>query len=110
MVKSHLVHLRENYVECRGRQSEVGALVADAAPGFALILRRLARLDGAPAATNAEVNAWAARRPGLDARTVGDVLAMSGNQAAGVDAIRIYPAYLAAVEQLWLFIDRWKSE
>ena len=110
LVKSHLVHLRENYVECRGRQSDVGELVAHAAPGFALILRRLARLDGAPAATNAEVNAWAARRPGLDARTVGDVLAMSGNHAAGVDAIRIYPAYLAAVEQLWVFIDRWKSE
>ena len=110
LVKSHLVHLRENYVECRGRQSEVSALVADAAPGFALILRRLARLDGAPAATNADISAWAARRPGLDARTVGDVLALSGNHAAGVDAIRIYPAYLAAVEQLWVFIDRWKSE
>jgi len=110
LVKSHLVHLRENYVECRGRQSDVSALVADAAPGFALILRRLARLDGAPAATNADLSAWATRRPGLDARAVGDVLAMAGHQAAGVDAIRIYPAYLAAVEQLWLFIDRWKSE
>ena len=27
LVKSHLLHLRENYVECRGRQSDVGALV-----------------------------------------------------------------------------------
>jgi hypothetical protein len=110
LVKSHLVHLRENYVECRGRQSDVSALVADAAPGFALILRRLAKLDGAPAATNADLSAWASRRPGLDARTVGDVLAMAGHHAAGVDAVRIYPGYLAAVEQLWLFIDRWKSE
>ena len=110
LVKSHLVHLRENYVECKGRQSDVAALVADAAPGFALILRRLARLDGAPAATNADISAWASRRPGLDARTVGDVLAMAGHHSAGVDAIRIYPAYLAAVELLWVFIDRWKSE
>ena len=110
LVKSHLVHLRENYVECRGRQSDVSALVADAAPGFALILRRLARLDGAPAATNADLSAWASRRPGLDARAVGDVLAMAGHHAAGVDAVKIYPAYLAAVEQLWMFIDRWKKE
>jgi len=110
LVKSHLVHLRENYVECRGRQSDISALVADAAPGFALILRRLAKLDGAPAATNADLSAWASRRPGLDARTIGDVLAMAGHHAAGVDAVRIYPGYLAAVEQLWLFIDRWKSE
>jgi len=96
-------------VECRGHQSHVSALVADAAPGFALILRRLAKLDGAPAATNADLSAWASRRPGLDARTVGDVLAMAGHHSAGVDAIKIYPAYLVAVEQLWQFIDSWRK-
>jgi hypothetical protein len=109
LVKSHLVHLRENYIECRGRQADVAALVAEAAPAFALILRRLARLDGAPAETNADLSAYAARRPGLDARVVGDVLAMAGHNAAGVDAIRIYPGYLAAVEQLRRFIDSWRS-
>jgi hypothetical protein len=108
-VKSHLLHLRENYVECRGRQSEVAALVAEAAPAFALILRRLARLDGAAAETNADLSAYAAGRPGLDPRVVGDVLAMAGHHASGVDAVRVYPAYLAAVEQLWHFIDRWRS-
>ena len=108
-VKSHLLHLRENYVECRGRQSEVAALVAEAAPAFALILRRLARLDGAAAETNADLSAYAAGRPGLDPRVVGDVLAMAGHHASGVDAVRVYPAYLAAVEQLWHFIDGWRS-
>jgi hypothetical protein len=110
-VKSHLLHLRENYIECRGRQSEVGALVAEAAPAFALILRRLARLDGFPATSAGELGAYATARPGLDARTVGAILSLSGGQqASGVDAIRIYPAYLAAVEQLWHFIDRWRAE
>lgn len=109
LVKSHLVHLRENYVECRGRHTDVAALVAEAARAFALILRRLARLDGAPAATNADLSAFAALRPGLDPRVVGDVLAMAGHNA-GVDAIRLYPAYLAAVEQLWRFIDSWRAE
>lgn len=110
-VKSHLVHLRENYIECRGRQTEVGALVTEAAPAFALILRRLARLDGFAAETHADLGTYAAQRPGLDARTVGSVLALSSNHhASGVDAMRLYPAYLAAVEQLWHFIDRWKSE
>jgi hypothetical protein len=109
-VKSHLLHLRENYIDCRGRQSEVGALVSEGAPAFALILRRLARLDGFPANTHADLGTYAARRPGLDARTVGSILALSGNhQASGVDAIRLYPAYLAAVERLWHFIDGWRS-
>lgn len=108
-VKSHLLHLRENYIECRGRQSDVTALVAEAAPAFAVILRRLAQLDGAAAETNADLSAWAAGRPGLDPRVVGDVLALAG-QGAGVDAIRVYPSYLAAVEQLWHFIDSWRAE
>lgn len=110
-VKSHLLHLRENYIECRGRQSEVAGLVAEGAPAFALILRRMARLDGFPSATLAELGAYATERPGLDARTVGAILSLSGNhQGSGVDAIRIYPAYLAAVEQLWHFIDRWRAD
>jgi hypothetical protein len=108
LVKGHLVHLRENYLECGGRQSAVAALVAEAAPAFALILRRLARLDGAPADTNADLSAYASRRVGLDPRVVGDVLAMAGQHSAGVDAVRIYPGYLAAVEQLWRFIDGWR--
>jgi hypothetical protein len=104
------VHLRENYIECRGRQSEVGALVAALAPAFVVILRRLARLDGSPADTHADLSTYAAHRAGLDARVVGDVLAMAGHDPSSVDAIRIYPAYLAAVEQLWRFIDGWRQQ
>lgn len=110
LVKSHLVHLRENYIDCRGRQADINALVSEGAPGFALILRRLAKLDGFPASTHAELNAYAVKRPGLDARMVGDILAVATQQNSGVDGVRLYPAYLKAVEQLWLFIDRWKSE
>lgn len=110
LVKGHLVHLRENYIDCRGRQADISALVAEGAPGFALILRRLAKFDGFPAGTNAELGAYAVKRPGLDARTVGDLLAVGAQQGSGVDGPRIYPAYLHAVEQLWNFIDRWKAE
>jgi hypothetical protein len=110
-VKSHLVHLRENYIECRGRQSDISALVAEAAPAFAVILRRLARLDGHPAASNADLSAWAVKRPGLNARTVGDVLAVAAQRhESGADGVRLYPAYLAAVNQLWRFIDGWRAE
>ena len=110
-VKSHLVHLRENFIESRGRPSDVRDLVFEAAPGFAVILRRLAQLDGEPASSDAELSAYAVSRPGLDARTVGNVLAVARDQdRAGVDVMRLYPAYLDAVEKLWVFIDRWKAE
>jgi hypothetical protein len=109
-VKSHLLHLRENYIECGGRPADVAALVADSAPAFAQLLRRLARLDDVACGTSQEISAYAIGRPKLEARVVGDVLALSKNRdASGVDAAKIYPAYVAAVESLWRFIDRWKA-
>ena len=109
LVKSHLVHLRENYIECRGRQRDVAALVQDAASAFRVILRRLARLDGAAFETTADLGEYARRRPGLDTRVVGDVLTLADGQN-GVDAARLYPAYLKAVERLRVFIDTWNAE
>ncbi len=108
-VKSHLLHLRENFVECGGRPSAVASLVTDSAPAFALLLRRLAKLNGHAAATHADLGAYAERRPKLDPRVVGDVLALcAGTAATGVDAARLFPAYLVAVEQLSRFIDTWQ--
>ena len=110
-VKSHLVHLRENYIESRGNQSDVRALVAEGAPAFRVILRRLAHLDGSAAETDADLSRFASSRPGLDPRVVGDVLAIAKNpEGSGVDAMRVYGGYVAAVEKLWRFIDRWKAE
>ena len=109
-VKSLLVHMREDFVESRARPATVAALVADSAPAFAHLLRRLARLDRAPCATVQELCAYAAGRPRLDARVVGDVLALAKNpDSAGVDAARLFPEYLAAVELLWGFTNRWKG-
>ena len=109
-VKSHLVHLRENFLECGGRPSEVAAFVADSAPAFALLLRRLARLDGVAVTTSAELVAFASSRTRLDARLVGDVLALAKNRGgSGVDAMRLFPEYLAAVEAVWRFVDTWRA-
>lgn len=108
-VKGHVLHLRENFVECGGRPSAVASLVTESAPAFALLLRRLAQLDGYPAATHADLGAFAAQRPKLDPRVAGDVLALgAGTANAGVDASRLFPGYLAAVEQLAQFVDTWK--
>jgi hypothetical protein len=108
-VKSHLVHLRENYLECGGRPAEVAAFVADSAPAFALLLRRLARLDDVPVTTSAELVAYASSRK-LDARLVGDLLALArSGDGSGVDVMKLFPDYLAAVEALWRFADQWRA-
>lgn len=107
-IKSHLLHLRENFIEHSGAPKAVALLVQDSAPGFATLLRRLARLDGGAAESSLDLGNWAARR-GLDARVVGDVLALADEPSPAVDATRLFPDYLATVETLAHFVDQWSS-
>ncbi len=108
--KSHLVHLREDYLESGARPAAVASLVRDSAPAFVALLRHLARLDRASLATSAELVAYASSRFGLDARLVGDIQALTApDSMSTVDAGRIFPAYLAAVERLAEFVDKWRS-
>ena len=109
-VKSLLLHLREDFIESHGRPADVAALVTDSAPAFAQLLRRLARLDDVACTSNQDLCTFAGARPKLDARVVGDVLALTKNTSAtGVDPARLFPQYLDAVEALWEFVDRWKA-
>lgn len=104
---SHLMHLRENYVELAARPSAIEALVRDSAPMFATLLYRMGALDGAPTDTPSELSHWATAHAGLDARVVGDMLALASESAPAVDAAKLFPAYLATVEALVAYIDRW---
>ena len=108
-VKSHLLHLRENYIDCGARPSAVRALVANSAHAFRTLLRRLARLDHRTVSTHTELGAFAASRCGLDARVVGDVLALAGSADAAVDAMRLFPDYVATMERLARFVDGWNA-
>jgi hypothetical protein len=108
-VKSHLLHLREDYLETGGHQGEINLLVRESAPGFAAILRHLARLDGDAADTEKDLVSYAARRLRLDVRTASDVIALADAEGnAAVDAVKLFPAYLEAMEQLARFVDDWR--
>jgi hypothetical protein len=109
-VKSHLVHLRENYLEGGARPGEVAALVRESAAAFVALLRHLARLDNAAIDTSAELIAHASLRVGLDGRVIGDLIALTDpTTAATIDAGRLFPAYLEAVEHLAEFVDQWRE-
>ena len=106
---SHLLHLRENYVELGGRPAAIEALVRESAPGFQALLRRTAHLDGTSVDTPTALAQWAAVRAGLDARVVSDLLAIANEPAPAVDAVRLFPEYLDTVEALLHAIDRWPA-
>jgi hypothetical protein len=108
-IKSHLVHLREAYIEAAGTPRAVADLVTASAPAFGALLRNIARLNG-----SADKNRAAATREGARAAQLSDALVASilalerPTGVKAVDAARLFPEYLAAVEQLARYVDGWR--
>jgi hypothetical protein len=110
-VKSHLLHLREDYMEAAGKPGEVAALVSESAPGFVGLLRLLARLNHAPHDSPAELGRFASHWLQIDARLADGLIALAdGDAQATVDPVRLFPEYLATMERLADVIDRWRHD
>ena len=90
--RSHLLHLREGFVEARGRNDALSVLIVRSAPAWASLLENMARLENKPMATD-EVT-----------KLVG-VKEISNDEAA-----RIFPSYLDAVERLTRHVDTWSAK
>jgi hypothetical protein len=107
-IKSHLVHLREAFIEAGGIPRAVSELVTASAPAFGALLRNVARLNGSTATDRAAATRDGARTAGLPDSIVSDILALEQpSDVRMTDAARLFPAYLSAVEQLAGYVDRW---
>jgi hypothetical protein len=92
--RSHLLHLRQGYLETRGQTDALAALIVRSAAPFKALLHSIERLEGsAPHLSDGIVH---------DVTRLADVTELSHDQA-----LRIFPAYLAAVERLVTYVDRW---
>ncbi len=108
-VKSHLLHLREEFIETGGRPQAVAELVRESAPAFAALLRSVARLHGRDPGDSAAAAREGGRLAGLSEEIVADVLAVAQPTGMGAaDPARLFPHYLAAVERLAAFVDSWR--
>lgn len=106
-VRSLLLHVREDYMEAAGAAREVARVVVESAAEFRALLSLLSRLDG-QRLERQQLAAWAAERLQLDAKVVSDALHIAHDaDKSGVDAGRLFPAYLAAIEQLARHVDEW---
>ena len=78
--------------------------------GFAALLRNVARLNGVNTGDRMQLTHEGARLAGLDGGIVGDLLTLErGTAVPTADPARLFPAYLAAVEQLAQAIDSWRA-
>lgn len=107
-IKSHLVHLREGFIEAGGVPRTIADLVIASAPAFGALLRNVARLNGSTTGDRAAAAREGAGAAHLPDNVVAQILTLEQPSALkATDAARLYPEYLAAVEQLARYIDGW---
>jgi hypothetical protein len=88
--RSHLLHLREGYIETRGRGDALAELIARSSGALAALLKNIERLG-------------LGRPPDALAR----IAALNGRTPSSDQAREMFPPYLATIKQLTLDIDRW---
>jgi hypothetical protein len=89
--KSHLIHLREGFLETGGRPEQIARLIAGSAPAYRALLRNLERLDPSAMA-------------GTDRGLVNELSAV--NTIAEPSAL--LARYVAEAERVWAWVDGWK--
>jgi hypothetical protein len=108
--KSHLIHLREGFLETAGEPGSVTRLIAMSAAGFRRLLTNLVGLVSANlgADPHDDLAAAAERHLGISSELVREVLGRAGNPSTIADPTALLARYIAAVERLWEFVDTWK--
>lgn len=106
--RSHLLHLREGFLETRGRADALGVLIVRSAAAFAALVTSIARLEGHAtddAASAARHVEWALGAPNS---AIAEVTQLADAQdISSADAERLFAPYLDAVSRLVQYIDGW---
>jgi hypothetical protein len=89
--RSHLLHLREGYIETQGRSDALADLIARSSAPLSALLKSVARLNGGRAVDG----------------VLAEVAGLGGGTMSSDTARRLFPQYLSAVEHLTDEIDRW---
>jgi len=107
--RSHLLHLREGYLETRGRADALSVLVVQSAAALAGLVTSVARLeihtdDPAAAARHAE------RTLNVPPGAIANVVAIANvPEIASQEAERLFPPYLDAIAKLVAYVDGWSG-
>jgi hypothetical protein len=107
--RGHLLHLRQAFMETRGRADALAVLIVRSAPAWASLLQNVARLDG-HSSHDRTAAARHVERLLTVANGVEEVVTLVGVQEIpSAEALRIFPGYLDAVERLTRYVDGWSA-
>jgi hypothetical protein len=113
-VRGHLLHLREGYIETRGRSDAVAELITRSLPPLVALVRSIARLQGAPSVDAFAAAALVEKHIGVSSESTAsfsELIMLTTKGPLSSDAARrIYPEYLDTLERLAMYIDRWTTD
>jgi hypothetical protein len=106
--RSHLLHLREGYLETLGRADALAVLLVRSAPAFAALMTSVARLEGRDTHDPLVAARHAEHLLGIDRGIVTEIVNLAGVQKIpSAKADDLFPLYLDAVQRLVQYVDRW---
>lgn len=106
--RSHLLHLREGFLETRGRGDALAVLIVQSAGAFAALVASIARLEGRASDDAASAARHVERVLGTGNSAVADVVKLIGvGDIPSAEAERLFPPYLQAVEKIVRYVDGW---
>jgi hypothetical protein len=114
--RSHLLHLREGFLETRGRADALSVLILESAPAFAALVTSIARLegktDGDPASAARHVERLVQPPPAAAAErgAISEVVELAtAHDLASAAAEELFAPYLDAVERIVAYVDGWSG-
>lgn len=108
--KSHLIHLREGFLETGGDPRRVARLIGASAEGFRRLLGNIVSL-AAPSedAAGDHLPEAAERHIGVPRELTREILAAAGRGPSTIaEPSAILARYISASERVWEFVDGWK--
>jgi hypothetical protein len=106
--RSHLLHLRQGFLETAGNGNALAMLTIRSAGPFAALVTSVARLQGLATHDQAAAGRHAERQLQLSPGVVTEVVGLTQvGDISAAEATRIFPPYLDATERLVQYVDGW---
>ena len=111
--KSHLIHLREGFLEAGADPRETVYLIASSTHAFRALLGNIARLDRGPAAPgaaergDASLAEFAEQTIGVPGSVIREILSFRAASGTIAEPTGLLGRYVAATERIWEYVDGW---
>jgi hypothetical protein len=106
--RSHLLHLREGFLETRGRADALSLLILRSAAAFAALVTSIARLEGHAGDDAASAARHLERTLATPNSAISEITKLAGaHDLASADGARLFGPYLEAVERIVSYVDGW---